>query len=106
MQVNMKITKNQYIQALSAKGVLKDRSVELLNLLYGAPNCEATARQLAQQRLSPRQWLDWETRETYREAPRHRPSRAGTQQPRLVATCCARGASAGRLYVEDQKRTA
>jgi len=43
----MKITKNQYIQALSAKGVLKDRSVELLKLLYDAPNCEATAPQLA-----------------------------------------------------------
>lgn len=44
----MKITKDQYIEALSADGVLKDRSIELLNLLYDAPNCEATAPQLAQ----------------------------------------------------------
>ena len=36
------------MQALSAEGVLKDKSVELLNLLYDAPNCEATAPQLAQ----------------------------------------------------------
>lgn len=44
----MNITKDQYIQALSAEGVLKDRSLELLNILYDAPNCEATALQLAQ----------------------------------------------------------
>jgi 5-methylcytosine-specific restriction enzyme A len=44
----MKITKSQYVQALSAEGVLKDRSIELLNMLYDAPSCKATAPQLAQ----------------------------------------------------------
>ena len=43
----MRITKDQFKRALSAKGVLKNKSVELLNMLYGAPNCEATAGQLA-----------------------------------------------------------
>lgn len=43
----VKITKEQYKQALPAGNTLKDRSVELLNMLYDAPNCEATAPQLA-----------------------------------------------------------
>lgn len=43
-----KISKSEYIRALSARGVLKERSIELLNMLYDAPNCEATAPQLAQ----------------------------------------------------------
>lgn len=44
----MDITKEQYKAALSAEGVLKERSVELLNMLYDAPNCQATSPQLAQ----------------------------------------------------------
>ena len=44
----MKITKEQYKQALSSGNTLKGRSVELLNMLYNAPNCEATAPQLAE----------------------------------------------------------
>lgn len=46
--MNRKISKSEYIKALSTKGVLKDKSIELLNLLCDAPNCEATAPQLAQ----------------------------------------------------------
>ena len=42
------ITKAQYMAALQADGVLKDRSIELLTVLYDAPACRATARQLAQ----------------------------------------------------------
>lgn len=42
------ITKEQYKAALQADGVLKDRSVELLTVLYDAPACRATAPQLAQ----------------------------------------------------------
>lgn len=44
----MKITKDQYKQALLAEGILKERSIELFNMLYDSPNCEATAPQLAQ----------------------------------------------------------
>lgn len=43
----MEITKDQYKQALMSEGVLKERSVELLKMLYDAPNCQATAPQLA-----------------------------------------------------------
>lgn len=43
----MDISKRQYKKALLAEGVLKDRSLELLSALYDAPNCEATAPQLA-----------------------------------------------------------
>lgn len=44
----MKLTTDQYIQALTSDGVLKDRSVELLTVLHDAPSCEATAPQLAE----------------------------------------------------------
>ena len=44
----MNITKEQYKSALMAEGVLKDRSIELLTMLHDAPNCEATAPQLAE----------------------------------------------------------
>ncbi len=44
----MKITKDQYKQALTSEGVLKDRSIELLSVLHDAPSCEATAPQLAE----------------------------------------------------------
>ena len=43
----MEITKEQYKSALMAEGVLKDRSIELLTMLHDAPNCRATAPQLA-----------------------------------------------------------
>lgn len=42
------ITKDQYKAALQAEGVLKDRSVELLTVLFDAPACRATSSQLAQ----------------------------------------------------------
>lgn len=42
------ITKEQYMQALASKGVLKQRSIELLKVLHDAPNCEATAPQVAE----------------------------------------------------------
>ncbi len=45
---NLHITTEQYISALKQEGVLKERSVELLYILYDAPNCEATAKQIAQ----------------------------------------------------------
>ena len=41
-------TNEQYASALQQEGVLKDKSVELLYILYDAPNCEATAKQIAQ----------------------------------------------------------
>ena len=43
----MELSKEQYKEALLAEGILKDRSIELLSALYDAPNCEATASQLA-----------------------------------------------------------
>ena len=36
-----------YKRALQAEGILKERSLELLSALYDAPNCEATATDLA-----------------------------------------------------------
>lgn len=42
------ITKEQFKAALRADGVLKDRSVELLTVLFDAPACRATGTQLAQ----------------------------------------------------------
>jgi 5-methylcytosine-specific restriction protein A len=44
----MNITKEQYKQALRTKGVLKERSIELLQLLNDSPNCQATSPQLAE----------------------------------------------------------
>lgn len=44
----MRISKEQYIKALTAKGVLKEGNQELLSLLFFAPECEATAPQLSE----------------------------------------------------------
>jgi len=43
----MELSKEQYKKALLVKGILKDRSLELLSALYDAPKCEATGEQLA-----------------------------------------------------------
>jgi len=43
----MKISKEQYKRALQEDGVLKSRSIELLNLMYDAPDCAVTASELA-----------------------------------------------------------
>lgn len=43
----MKISKEQYKRALQEDGVLKSRSVELLNLMYDAPDCAVTSSNLA-----------------------------------------------------------
>jgi predicted HNH restriction endonuclease len=43
----VELTTEQYKEALVAEGVVRGRSVELLNTLYNAPNCEATASELA-----------------------------------------------------------
>lgn len=43
----MNISKEQYKQALQADGVLKSKSVELLNLIYDAPDCAVTSTGLA-----------------------------------------------------------
>ncbi len=42
------ITKQQYKQALSAEGVLRDGNVELLNYLFFAPQCAASAPEVAE----------------------------------------------------------
>lgn len=42
------ISKDQFKAALQADGVLKDRSIELLSMLFDAPACRATGTQLAQ----------------------------------------------------------
>jgi 5-methylcytosine-specific restriction protein A len=44
----MNISKSQYIRALSKKGVLKEKSLPLLNALYYAPNCQLTPAELAE----------------------------------------------------------
>jgi 5-methylcytosine-specific restriction protein A len=44
---DLKITKDQFKNALKTEGILKDRSLELLTLINDAPSCRATARQLA-----------------------------------------------------------
>jgi predicted HNH restriction endonuclease len=44
----MNISKSQYIKALSTKGVLKEKSIPLLNALYYAPNCQLTPDELAE----------------------------------------------------------
>ena len=43
----MELSIEQYKNALLSEGILKERSLELLSALYDAPNCEATAQQLA-----------------------------------------------------------
>lgn len=43
----MNLTKEQYKHALNTKGVLKERSIELLQVLNDSPNCQATSPQLA-----------------------------------------------------------
>jgi len=42
------ITKAQYVSALNEEGVLRDRSLELLTVLFDAPSCRATAGQIAE----------------------------------------------------------
>ena len=42
------ITKDQFKSALNTDGVLKEKSIELLTILYDAPSCRATAGQIAQ----------------------------------------------------------
>ncbi len=44
----IRISKDQYKLALSSEGILKERNLELLRVLYDAPNCAATAPQLAE----------------------------------------------------------
>ena len=44
---NVDISVDDYKIALQADGVIKERSLELLHALYDAPNCEATATDLA-----------------------------------------------------------
>jgi len=44
----MELSREQYKEALLSDGTLKERSVELLSLLYNAPNCEATGSQPAE----------------------------------------------------------
>lgn len=44
----IEISKEQYKLAFASKGILKERNIELLRVLYDAPNCEATAPQLAE----------------------------------------------------------
>jgi len=43
----MKISKEQYKRALQEDGVLKSRSVEILNWMYDAPDCAVTSSELA-----------------------------------------------------------
>jgi 5-methylcytosine-specific restriction protein A len=43
----MHISKEQYKSALQAKGVIRDRTIELLGVLYDTPRFKATAPQLA-----------------------------------------------------------
>jgi 5-methylcytosine-specific restriction enzyme A len=42
----MKITKNQYIAALTTSGILKEGNQELLSILFFAPECESTAPEI------------------------------------------------------------
>jgi 5-methylcytosine-specific restriction protein A len=46
-EYEVRISKEQYARALGTEGVLQKRSVEVLRILHDAPNCEATAPQLA-----------------------------------------------------------
>lgn len=43
----MELTKEQYKTALLTDGILLERSIELLTVLYESPDCQATAPQLA-----------------------------------------------------------
>jgi len=44
----MELTSEQYQEALLSEGVLKERSLELLSILYSAPDCRSTGTQLAE----------------------------------------------------------
>lgn len=44
---DVEISVNNYKKALQSEGVLKERSLDLLHALFDAPNCEATATELA-----------------------------------------------------------
>lgn len=43
----MSISKEEYKEALSKEGILTENSIEVLNLIYDAPNCNATTSELA-----------------------------------------------------------
>ena len=43
----MELTKDQYKTALLTDGILQERSIELLTVMYESPDCQATAPQLA-----------------------------------------------------------
>ena len=44
----MKLTKDQFKEALLSYGILKGRNLEMLSLIFNAPNCHATDLQLAE----------------------------------------------------------
>ena len=44
----MKLTKDQFKEALLSDGILKGRNLEMLSLIFNAPNCHATDLQLAE----------------------------------------------------------
>ena len=44
----MELTKKQFIEALSTDGILLDKSIKLLNIMFYAPNCQINGNQIAQ----------------------------------------------------------
>ena len=43
----MNLTKKQFIEALTTDGILLDKSIELLNIMFYSPNCQINGNEIA-----------------------------------------------------------